>query len=225
MTDLRDRIDSIVTTKIATAILPAVFTTGHEKLAKEATDEIMSILRAADELEKLTPPRKEWSPGEPFLPEACAFLADEYERAGHISEEVECIRRGMPIDHGSHRALTALSKAISAAPPPRAEVLDGWVLVPREPTREMWAASGDAVNKFGHRLKRHHDMYSTAVWSAMLNAAPPAPEVDVESVSEKVRDVLFALVGPESREEWAAIYTAARDILALIQRGGQTDGR
>lgn len=44
MTDLRDRIDSIVTTKIATAILPAVFTTGHERLAREATDEIIGAL-------------------------------------------------------------------------------------------------------------------------------------------------------------------------------------
>jgi uncharacterized protein YhaN len=53
MTSLRDRIDSIVTTKIATAILPAVFTTGHERLAKEAADEIMSLLpddQAADRL-------------------------------------------------------------------------------------------------------------------------------------------------------------------------------
>lgn len=52
-----------------------------------------------------------------------------------------------------------------------------WVLLPAEPTREMWAASGDAINKFGHRLKRHHDCYSTAVWEAM-KAAAPSPMVD-----------------------------------------------
>lgn len=47
MTDIRDRIESIVTTKMATAILPAVFTTGHEKLTKEATEEILAVV--ADE--------------------------------------------------------------------------------------------------------------------------------------------------------------------------------
>jgi hypothetical protein len=49
---------------------------------------------------------------------------------------------------------------------------EGWVLVPREPTREMWAAMGDAL--VGYR-QRHHDAVAAALWNAVLAAAPPAP--------------------------------------------------
>lgn len=45
-----------------------------------------------------------------------------------------------------------------------------WVLVPREPTREMWAASGDA--QMGHDLNMHHDKITEMVWLAMIEAAP-----------------------------------------------------
>jgi len=50
-------------------------------------------------------------------------------------------------------------------------VRTGSVLVPREPTREMWAAGGTAaVNKAGY----HHDIVAEAVYRAMMDAAPVA---------------------------------------------------
>lgn len=42
-------------------------------------------------------------------------------------------------------------------------------LVPIEPTREMWAAAGDAVVALN---SQHHDAISGAVYNAMLVAAP-----------------------------------------------------
>ncbi|MGI4811921.1 MAG: hypothetical protein ACRYGG_01060 [Janthinobacterium lividum] len=55
-----------------------------------------------------------------------------------------------------------------------AEILDlldavGLCIVPREPTREMWAAGGDAV--VGYK-QRHHDKVVEGVWSAMLSTSP-----------------------------------------------------
>jgi hypothetical protein len=47
-----------------------------------------------------------------------------------------------------------------------------WVLVPREPTREMWAASGDAQMKGYGGFNIHHDVVSECVWSAMIASAP-----------------------------------------------------
>ena len=48
-------------------------------------------------------------------------------------------------------------------------------LVPIEPTREMWAAAGDAVVALNGQ---HHDSISEAVYKAMLAAAPQQePEV------------------------------------------------
>lgn len=50
-------------------------------------------------------------------------------------------------------------------------------LVPLEPTREMWAAAGDAVVALE---SRHHDAVSEAVYKAMLAAAS---EVEQEPVA------------------------------------------
>lgn len=47
----------------------------------------------------------------------------------------------------------------------------GYEVLPREPTREMWAASGNAVVN-GKLGRVHHDKVSQAVWDAMLAAAP-----------------------------------------------------
>ncbi len=47
----------------------------------------------------------------------------------------------------------------------------GWKLVPVEPTREMWAAAGDAVVKLHARGVGNHDAISEAVWAAMLSAS------------------------------------------------------
>lgn len=48
--------------------------------------------------------------------------------------------------------------------------IDGWQLVPKEPTREMWAAAGNVLVS---RKNRHHDTITRAVWDGMLAAAPP----------------------------------------------------
>lgn len=52
-----------------------------------------------------------------------------------------------------------------------------WVMVPREPTREMWAAMGDAVVGLQARQNHSHDAMAEAVYQAALAAAPlpPAP--------------------------------------------------
>lgn len=51
----------------------------------------------------------------------------------------------------------------------------GFVVVPREPTREMWAAAGTAVVETRNR-SGNHDHMSEAVWKAMLAAAQPQKE-------------------------------------------------
>lgn len=49
---------------------------------------------------------------------------------------------------------------------------EGWVMVPVEPTREMWAAMGNAI--VGYK-QRHHDKVAEQIWTAALAAAPPSP--------------------------------------------------
>ena len=60
---------------------------------------------------------------------------------------------------------------------------EGWMMVPREPTREMWAAGGDAV--VGYK-QRHHDKVVEQIWSVMLAASPQVP------VGEPLREVQSA---------------------------------
>lgn len=48
------------------------------------------------------------------------------------------------------------------------------VTVPREPTRKMWAAAGDAVVALQIRGVGHHDALIAAAWAAMIDAAPLA---------------------------------------------------
>lgn len=51
----------------------------------------------------------------------------------------------------------------------------GYVLLPKEPTREMWAASGTEIcNASLGRV--HHDKITETVWTAMLAAAPKLPQ-------------------------------------------------
>jgi hypothetical protein len=57
---------------------------------------------------------------------------------------------------------------------PTAGTGEGWRTVPNQPTREMWAAMGDAL--FGYK-QRHHDKVAADVWNAALAASPP-PEVN-----------------------------------------------
>ena len=57
------------------------------------------------------------------------------------------------------------------------EILDtleaaGLCVVPREPTRAMWVAGGDAVVG---KTNVHHDTVTDAAWRAMVSASPAAP--------------------------------------------------
>lgn len=112
----------------------------------------------------------EWSPNHPIetgeVPDARNLRAGT---AKALQEEListmEAYREGL-VSEAQLRTRAHKAEAASAPVP------EGFVLVPIEPTREMWAASGDAVNKFGHRLKSHHDRYSDAVWKAMVSASP-----------------------------------------------------
>lgn len=79
-------------------------------------------------------------------------------------------RRELGIDgyHASQReALANARDALTAL----LALLDerGFVMVPKEPVREMWAAGGNAV--VGYK-ERHHDKVVDAVWSGMLAASP-----------------------------------------------------
>jgi hypothetical protein len=58
---------------------------------------------------------------------------------------------------------------ISRAPAPSPAPVEGWVMVPIEPTREMWAAMGTAVTGY---FNKHHDIVAGEVYSAMLASAP-----------------------------------------------------
>jgi hypothetical protein len=54
-----------------------------------------------------------------------------------------------------------------------------WVVVPREPTREMWAAMADAIVG---KTTVHHDVVTEAVYRAALASAPsPAGEREQEN--------------------------------------------
>lgn len=57
-------------------------------------------------------------------------------------------------------------------------------LVPINPTREMWAAAGDAVVAL---KSQHHDAISEAVYKAMLTAAP-----DVANLVEALERLVLA---------------------------------
>lgn len=46
----------------------------------------------------------------------------------------------------------------------------GAKIVWREPTREMWAAAGNA--QMGKNLGMHHDAVTTLVWTALFDASP-----------------------------------------------------
>lgn len=78
---------------------------------------------------------------------------------------------------------------------------DEKMLVPMEPTREMWAAGANAV--IGYK-QRHHDKVVADVWSAMLSAAPAQPAAVEASRKDFVGegDVVKAgvIYGPLSKD-------------------------
>ncbi len=63
----------------------------------------------------------------------------------------------------------AKGEGVSSAPEVETGAPDGWKLVPREPTHEMWAAMGDAL--VGYK-QRHHDKVAEELWQAVYDAAP-----------------------------------------------------
>jgi hypothetical protein len=91
-----------------------------------------------------------------------------------------------------------------------------WVLVPREPTREMWAAMGNAV--VGYK-QRHHDKVSEAVWKGALAARPsppasaiPAGEASYAVAWHRICQTIATIMGlPEPEADFAAV---VRDALA-----------
>jgi len=54
--------------------------------------------------------------------------------------------------------------------------MGNYKLVPLDPTREMWAAAGDAVVAL---TSQHHDAISEAVYKAMLDAAPKIKQTPI----------------------------------------------
>jgi hypothetical protein len=82
-----------------------------------------------------------------------------------------------PLMEIARHRLTALAKADQII---ATETPEGWVLVPREPTREMWAAMGNAL--VGHR-QRHHDKVAEDLWNGALAAAGNPPPQDEKPVS------------------------------------------
>ncbi len=77
--------------------------------------------------------------------------------------------------HGSlKRGIADIDETLSAALAAADEQVpaDGWVMVPVEPTREMWAAMADTL--YGYK-NRHHDKVAGDLYRAMLSARPTPP--------------------------------------------------
>lgn len=79
--------------------------------------------------------------------------------------DYEKIKFSFDPDWSSGKILQAAMEAISTS--------GEWAVVPVEPTREMWAASGDAQVKHAGMFSLHHDAVTRMVWDAMLSAARP----------------------------------------------------
>lgn len=84
---------------------------------------------------------------------------------------------------------------------------EGYVLVPVEPTREMWAAGGDAV--VGYK-QRHHDKVVEEIWSAMiaacLPAAPVAPADGWQGIETAPKDGTHFLAYEDTGDIFRAAY-------------------
>ena len=59
----------------------------------------------------------------------------------------------------------------------------GYVVVAREPTRAMWAKSGDALvnDKRAKQARAHHDHIGGLVWGAMFAAAEAEAKGDTDA--------------------------------------------
>ena len=71
------------------------------------------------------------------------------------------------------RAAALIERLASPRGGSREEVAEGWVLFPREPSREMWAAMGNAL--VGYK-QRHHDKVAEVLWNSLLALRPSGPQ-------------------------------------------------
>lgn len=76
-------------------------------------------------------------------------------------------------------------KEAGSAPAPSSAPVEGWVMVPKEPTREMWAAMGTAVTGY---FNKHHDIVAGEVYAAMLASAPALHSKALPDVNEEMID-------------------------------------
>lgn len=88
------------------------------------------------------------------------------------------------------RLTKRLNAALSARGPVASAEADGMVLVPREPTRAMWAAGGTAVVNTREKSGNHDHMVE-AVWQAMIAAAGEKPAAP--AVAEEPKPVFWAV--------------------------------
>lgn len=104
--------------------------------------------------------------------------------------------------------------------------VSGYVMVPVEPTREMWAAGGNAV--VGYK-NRHHDKVVAEIWLAMLAASNPpgSPSgwLPIES-APKDGDVLLLLgeTIPDSPDVRVGRFINGDDCEELGETGFEKDG-
>lgn len=92
-----------------------------------------------------------------------------------------CFPDAVGITHdGMETAIRAYLSALGTASTPVVHIpeiaaMAGLKPVPVNPTREMWAAMGDAAVNLGHV---HHDKLTEAAWRAGVAAAPSPPTTD-----------------------------------------------
>ena len=93
-------------------------------------------------------------------------------------------------------------------------------LVPIEPTREMWAAAGDAVVALN---SKHHDAISEAVYNAMLNAAPTVGQAPEVSKLVKALERISNMDSISYHSLESAKIVARKAITAYRKQGGEYD--
>jgi hypothetical protein len=99
------------------------------------------------------------------------------------------------------------SQAADAVP------VEGWVMVPVEPTREMWAAMADTL--YGYK-NRHHDKVAGDLYRAAVSARHASP-----SKSELAEARRLALEEAAAyHDEKAAFFRS--EIAAIVGAGGWT---
>jgi len=106
----------------------------------------------ADDVASATARLKEWG-------------RDMTKPAREVIAETRASMGGFAAPHeGDFKAADIYLSALAAA---------GYVVVAREPTRAMWAKSGDALvnDKRAKQARAHHDHIGGLVWGAMFAAA------------------------------------------------------